>query len=161
VSRVYRATRRGFFEPGLQRLVARANVLRGNAHGSGAGSIEEALESLFRPSERLAVYGSLAPGRPNHHVIEDVVGSWTQGFVEGELFEIGWGAAIGYPAMRWIPGRGRIAVDVLISERLPGAWARLDAFEGPDYRRVLIPVFGDGGLLAVANIYEARHERRA
>lgn len=144
----------------LQHVVARVNALRGNSHGPRSGALEETLEALFRPSERLAVYGSLAPGRRNHHVIAAVSGSWSQGFVEGELFEIGWGAAIGYPAMRWIPGGDRIPVDLLVSVRLPGAWGRLDAFEGPDYRRVLIPVFGEEGLLAVANIYEARGERR-
>lgn len=142
-------------QEGLHGMIARANEKRRNGE-QAAGVLENTLETLFRASERLAVYGSLAPGRANHHVIAEVDGTWTPGFVEGELFEQGWGTAIGYPAMRWVPGGGRISVHLLISRLLPASWARLDQFEGPEYRRVLIPVLGDDGLLAVANVYEAR-----
>ena len=146
---------------GLQECIARVNVRRANASDTPSDEFEKALETLFRPSHRLAVYGSLAPGQANQHVLADLGGSWTSGFVEGELFAIGWGAAIGFPAMRWAPDGERIPVHLLVSARLPDAWTRLDRFEGPDYRRILIPIFGEEGLLAVANIYEARHRQPA
>jgi len=48
---------------------------------------------------------------------------------------------------------------LLASDALPRAWAELDAFEGAEYRRVLVPVWStaadDRALLAVANLYEA------
>ena len=44
---------------------------------------------------------------------------------------------------------------VLDSAGLPAHWSRLDAFEGDQYRRVLVPVHLDGGSVAVANLYEA------
>ncbi|HTT72276.1 MAG TPA: hypothetical protein VMG32_13715 [Anaeromyxobacteraceae bacterium] len=48
---------------------------------------------------------------------------------------------------------------LLASDALPRAWAELDAFEGAEYRRVLVPVWStaadDRALLAVANLDEA------
>jgi hypothetical protein len=40
------------------------------------------IESLIGTSERLAVYGSLSPGRQNHHIVEPLDGRWTDGGVE-------------------------------------------------------------------------------
>ena len=45
--------------------------------------------------EHLFVYGSLAPGRPNEHVLSEVEGSWETASVTGSLRQEGWGAAIG------------------------------------------------------------------
>ena len=42
-------------------------------------------ETLYDASHRLAVYGSLAPGQTNHHVVADIPGTWTGGTVEGLL----------------------------------------------------------------------------
>lgn len=105
------------------------------------------------PSRRLAVYGSLAPGKENHHVVADLAGSWEEGFVRGVLHPEGWGATMGYPALRWDPGGERIAVHLLTSDDLPGAWPRLDRFEGPAYRRIWIPVERPGKEPVVANLY--------
>lgn len=113
-------------------------------------------EALNRPSCRLAAYGSLAPGKPNHHVVADLPGSWSAGTVEGTLHESGWGATMGYPGMLWRPGGRRINVEVLKSPELPNHWARLDAFEGEAYVRVLVPVDVATGACVVANIYEIR-----
>jgi len=46
-------------------------------------------------TERLFVYGTLAPGRPNEHILADVPGSWEPARVTGTLREEGWGAAMG------------------------------------------------------------------
>ena len=40
---------------------------------------------------RLAVYGTLAPGEPNHHQMDGMTGEWIPGVVRGRLFMVGWG----------------------------------------------------------------------
>jgi gamma-glutamylcyclotransferase (GGCT)/AIG2-like uncharacterized protein YtfP len=150
-------------------LVAAANAARGwidaavRAHGAGAmdGAVaERTLEGRFATHRTLAVYGTLAPGRSNHHVVAPLGGAWTDGEVEGELWPDGWGAIVGYPAFRPRPGGGAVAVQVLVSAALPGAWRALDAFEGAEYRRILVPVLrtdarGARRLHTVANLYAA------
>ncbi len=104
----------------------------------------------------LAVYGSLAPGEPNHSVIERIRGEWTEGFVRGRLEESGWGAGIGYPAITWDPEADPVPVRMVVSSDLPLHWALLDEFEGVEYVRILVPIEDeDGGLIAVANTYVA------
>lgn len=149
----------------VTRLVAAANAARGyppqgvgDATASGTAGAEDALEARFRVSHTLAVYGTLVPGRSNHHVVAPLGGAWTTGVVEGELSPVGWGTTLGYPAFRPQVGGAAVAVHVLTSDRLPEAWARLDAFEGPEYHRILVPVFapdetGGRRLAAVANLY--------
>jgi len=109
--------------------------------------------------DRFIVYGTLAPGQPNHQVVADIAGRWFTGWVEGDLYELGWGAADGYPAMLWRPRGKRIDVHVLESSELAQHWARLDEFEGVGYRRVLVPVFRHNAPLTVGNIYEARLDK--
>ncbi|MEL6449937.1 MAG: gamma-glutamylcyclotransferase [Pseudomonadota bacterium] len=91
-------------------------------------------------AHRLATYGTLAPGRANYHHVAMLGGTWATGTVTGHLRPAGWGAAMGYPGM--VPDRAgpEIAVHVLTSPDLPAHWARLDAFEGPGYRRIVLPV---------------------
>lgn len=83
----------------------------------------------------LATYGTLAPGKPNHHHLADLGGRWTQGKVYGQLIDTGWGASMGYPALQLDPNGVAIDVHLLISERLLEFWDWLDSFEGTDYRR--------------------------
>jgi gamma-glutamylcyclotransferase (GGCT)/AIG2-like uncharacterized protein YtfP len=131
--------------------------------GQVAADAEWQLDSLFGTAARLAVYGSLAPGRQNHHMVAPLGGTWTEGVVEGDLTTYGWGAAIGYPALRLRAGGPVVPVQLLTSHALSQAWADLDAFEGAEYRRVLVPVWTSDGqgreLLAVANVYEAAEGR--
>jgi gamma-glutamylcyclotransferase (GGCT)/AIG2-like uncharacterized protein YtfP len=89
---------------------------------------------------RLATYGSLAPGRPNHHQLDGLEGRWLAGHVNGMLVEAGWGAGLGYPALILDPDGSRIDVHIFESIDLPAHWARLDAFEGPGYQRVVTTV---------------------
>jgi gamma-glutamylcyclotransferase (GGCT)/AIG2-like uncharacterized protein YtfP len=89
---------------------------------------------------RLAVYGTLAPGRSNHGQMAGMAGTWTPGTVRGRRFDQGWGAAEGYPGLVLDPEGAEVAVQVFRSADLPGHWARLDAFEGEGYRRVVTPV---------------------
>ena len=89
---------------------------------------------------RLATYGSLAPGRPNHHHVAGLRGRWFAGEVSGRLVEAGWGASLGYPALVLDPDGPAIDVQVLESADLPVHWPRLDDFEGPGYERVLTTI---------------------
>jgi gamma-glutamylcyclotransferase (GGCT)/AIG2-like uncharacterized protein YtfP len=89
--------------------------------------------------ERLIVYGTLAPGEPNHHHLSDLKGTWTEGFVRGQLYQVGWGAAQGFPALRASREGPRVRAFLFESADLPEHWARLDAFEGEEYQRVLVP----------------------
>lgn len=94
---------------------------------------------------RLAVYGTLAPGRPNEHQLSDLQGTWTRGAVRGTLFEDGWGAALGYPGIVLDADGPRVAVQLFTSDDLPAHWARLDDFEGSGYERVEVVVATDAG----------------
>ena len=85
---------------------------------------------------RLATYGTLRPGRPNHHQLDGLDGRWSPGVVHGVLIEAGWGATLGYPALILDAGGPEVAVDVFESVDLLAHWAGLDAFEGPGYARV-------------------------
>jgi gamma-glutamylcyclotransferase (GGCT)/AIG2-like uncharacterized protein YtfP len=101
---------------------------------------------------RLATYGTLGPGRPNHHQLSDLPGRWLTGRVLGSLVEEGWGAELGYPALILDAGGSAIDVDVFESPELPHHWDRLDAFEGTEYRRVAVDVETAEGVIP-ASIY--------
>ena len=104
---------------------------------------------------RLATYGTLAPGRANHHHLEGLQGRWLTGTVCGRLVEEGWGAALGYPALILDADGAEVTVHVFESADLPAHWERLDQFEGDEYERVAVTVaLEDGGELE-ASIYRA------
>ncbi|MEO1057737.1 MAG: gamma-glutamylcyclotransferase family protein [Actinomycetota bacterium] len=94
---------------------------------------------------RLATYGSLAPGRSNHHVVADLTGEWLHGTVRGNLRHDGWGADLGFPGIVLDPHGPLVEVQVLESRDLPARWNQLDEFEGPGYRRVVTVVSTDRG----------------
>ena len=89
---------------------------------------------------RLATYGTLGPGRPNHGQLRDLPGRWLTGQVRGALVEEGWGAGLGFPGLVLDAAGPVVEVDVFESKALPQHWHRLDAFEGPGYRRVAVDV---------------------
>ena len=142
---------------GLEKVLLRVNALRYAAEPAVAWTVaEELLNSLFRTSNHFAVYGTLAPGAPNHHVLENLTGEWRDGWVHGDLRQEGWGTQQGYPAIRWNPRSEQVPVKLLVSELLEHHWQRLDEFEGHGYQRILVPVYMGDEVIAVANIYEAR-----
>jgi gamma-glutamylcyclotransferase (GGCT)/AIG2-like uncharacterized protein YtfP len=104
--------------------------------------------SAMDADHRLATYGTLAPGRPNHHQLSDLRGDWLVGKVKGNLVSKGWAAALGYPALVLAHDGTDIAVHLFVSPDLPNHWDRLDVFEGSEYRRVLVQVETAEGLLA-------------
>jgi gamma-glutamylcyclotransferase (GGCT)/AIG2-like uncharacterized protein YtfP len=153
-------------DPELDHSLAQINTRR-RAKSDALGPVTDALvdaesvlEEHYHHSIHLAVYGSLAPGKENHHVLAKYAGQWTSGRVRGDLVNAGWGAAGGFPGLvprtdgPWVP------VQVLASHDLPSAWREIDEFEGDEYRRILIPVYDNvatSRLVVVANIYEIAH----
>ena len=96
--------------------------------------------------ERLFVYGTLAPGKENQHVLGDLPGNWREATVRGRLVDEGWGAALGSPAI--VPDDQAEPVEgfVFSSSRLAERWQQLDAFEGSGYRRVrVVARLAEGG----------------
>ena len=97
-------------------------------------SSETPVQTLDRlldfPSRRLAVYGSLAPGKKNHHVIAGMEGSWRKAVLRGSLLNEGWGAGEGFPGFLWNGTNTPVAAQVFSSPDLPHYWLRLDEFEG-------------------------------
>ena len=144
-----------------------ARLMRINDHrregglDKGAQLLEHAIEARFSCSQKLAVYGSLAPGKENHHVVSHLSGRWVKAHVHGELLDRGWGSGLGYPAMRWHPDGEPIEVDLLESLDLPEAWDEIDEFEGSGYARILVPIYKDSEVIGVANIYELAREVEA
>jgi gamma-glutamylcyclotransferase (GGCT)/AIG2-like uncharacterized protein YtfP len=94
---------------------------------------------------RLAVYGTLAPGRVNHHQLAGLAGAWRRGSVRGHLVEARWGASLGFPSLSLDPDGPVVDVVVFESPDLPTHWSRLDDFEGDGYRRVVTIVRTDEG----------------
>ena len=102
---------------------------------------------------RLFVYGTLAPGRPNAHILADVPGQWEPATVSGTLRPEGWGAELGYPGIDVDERGGEVEGFLFSSEHLAECWAELDAFEGEGYARVSTPVRLDDGTVVEAYIY--------
>lgn len=102
---------------------------------------------------RLFVYGTLAPGQSNEHVLGDVAGEWVKASVRGTLYQQGWGADLGCPGM--VPdSQGEVIKGLLFcSAELPQHWDRLDEFEGEEYRRVQIQAELESGEIVDAQIY--------
>lgn len=104
--------------------------------------------------QRLFIYGTLAPGQPNHHVMGAVAGTWARASVRGALSHSGWGADLGYPALD-PDGAGTVDGWLFCSAALNAHWARLDAFEGADYRRVDVAATLASGEVLPAFVYAA------
>lgn len=87
-------------------------------------------------------------------MLEPLAGRWIEGGrVRGVLHERGWGAGEGYPGLEWDAAGEPVPVKVFVSRELPDHWGRIDAFEGGDYRRVVVPVEGLPGGARRCNIY--------
>jgi gamma-glutamylcyclotransferase (GGCT)/AIG2-like uncharacterized protein YtfP len=93
----------------------------------------------------LAVYGTLAPGQPNHWVVQSFGGHWSKAWVRGIALQ-----DQGYPVFIDDPHAPEFEVDVLKSSMID--WDALDAFEGENYRRILVRLRG-GAESFTGNIY--------
>lgn len=105
---------------------------------------------------RLFVYGTLAPGRPNEHVLADIPGQWQPATVTGTLLQEGWGAAVGYPGIVLDEHGDEIEGLVFSSEHLAEHWQRIDEFEGEGYERVLTTAKLEDGTAVEVCIYRLR-----
>jgi gamma-glutamylcyclotransferase (GGCT)/AIG2-like uncharacterized protein YtfP len=104
---------------------------------------------LGQPAHGLIVYGTLAPGRENHHLLADLDGEWSEITIAGVL-----GDWMGYPMFRWSVGGPSVDGWLLRSPMLPAHYPRLDDFETAAYARHLVPYVGSEGA-GVANCYVA------
>lgn len=102
---------------------------------------------------RLFVYGTLAPGMPNHHVLENIPGRWEEATLKGKLVNEGWGADYGCPGI--VPGAEGTDVSgfVFSSGQLEQHWAMLDEYEGSGYERVPVLVYTREGVVLDAYVY--------
>lgn len=112
-------------------------------------------------TETLFVYGTLAPGKPNHHVLADIPGTWQVATLHGELVAKGWGAKLGSPAIipapsviltspNMLPSKAAASIQrtdapwvsgvAFSSSELHQHWPMLDAFEGAAYARLLVAI---------------------
>jgi gamma-glutamylcyclotransferase (GGCT)/AIG2-like uncharacterized protein YtfP len=107
-------------------------------------------------THRLFIYGTLAPGRPNAHVLADIQGEWEPATVTGRLLYEGWGAAVGYPGIVLDEQGGEVEGFLFSSEALAEHWGRLDEFEGSGYERVATTVKRKDGTTVEAYTYALR-----
>ena len=104
--------------------------------------------------EHLIVYGTLQPGYANAHLLEDIEGSWSRGYVKGHLHPTGWGYTQGYPAIKLDEHGEKIPAHCLSSADLHLHWDRLDSFEGSEYRRTETSFYADNGDVIFGYIYQ-------
>ena len=108
--------------------------------------------------QRLFVYGTLAPGRPNEHVLREIGGSWETATVTGTLRQKGWGASMGYPGIVLDQHGTKIHGYLFSSANLSDHWSELDEFEGESYERVLTEVKLKDNRRVDAYIYELKEK---
>ncbi len=90
--------------------------------------------------EKLFVYGTLGPGRPNEHILKDIGGSFEKASVKGILYDEGWGAEMGYPGIKLDLRGVKIEGFLFSSYKINEHWSELDKFEGNAYKRILTTV---------------------
>lgn len=114
-------------------------------------SVDEVETCLF-------VYGTLAPGQSNAHILAPLNGSWEPATVRGYLFPEGCEGSFGYPALVLAAaddrGAGPAPGQLFRATGLPAFWAELDAFEGSAYCRVITEVTTASGATVNAYTYE-------
>jgi gamma-glutamylcyclotransferase (GGCT)/AIG2-like uncharacterized protein YtfP len=113
------------------------------------GVLEDLVDFIFEwPSQKLAVYGALSPGQPNHGMLRGLDGSWTPVRLNGVLDETG------PPTFSFSTKGSAVEAELLTSADLAEHWARLDEFEGSAYMRQLGLVWRADSP-RVANVYVA------
>ena len=102
---------------------------------------------------RLFVYGTLAPGEENAHIMDGMTGTWIKASVRGRRVSTGCGSLGIHPG--FFPDEKGELVQGLIfeSQDLPQHWDRLDKFEGKDYKRVAVTAALENGEQVQAHIY--------
>ncbi len=91
-------------------------------------------------TDKLFVYGTLGPGRPNEHILNNIGGCWENATVKGYLHQQGWGAEMGYPGIILDNDGNTIKGFIFSSDNILEHWPELDEFEGEAYERVIFKV---------------------
>ena len=116
---------------------------------------ETSLIDTYQPQKALIVYGTLAPGQANHHIVEHINGEWVKATIKGRLENKGWGAEMGFAGFTPAGSVNSSVIDchVLISDELTANWSLLDKFEGAEYRRIFAQYECLNGDIGVGYIY--------
>lgn len=117
--------------------------------------IEKLIIKAHKPEKVLIVYGTLAPGKPNHSKIEHIKGEWEKAIIKGKLINKGWGAELGYNGFASAGDEESITIEayVLFSDELPANWQYIDDFEGNGYKRILTKYEMENGKIGIGYIY--------
>lgn len=110
----------------------------------------------YSPQNKLIIYGTLAPEKPNHHKISHIKGDWKSAVLKGGKLESkGWGADLGFNG--YVPAKENeqndISCYVLFSDELIENWEFLDEFEGVGYKRILAEYELENGEKGVGYVY--------
>ncbi|PHO12196.1 gamma-glutamylcyclotransferase [Malaciobacter halophilus] len=85
---------------------------------------------------KIFIYGTLAPGKPNEHILSDLKGSWEDAYVYGSLLKEGWGSDLGFPGIVLDNQKDIVDGFIFTSSELKNKLTFLDQFEGIEYKRV-------------------------
>ena len=116
-----------------------SEIVLDNLEQFGLTDIQKDFIKTYTPEKSLIIYGTLAPNRANHWVIEHINGRWQKAVVRGKLENKGWGAEFGYYAFRHtsVEEQEEMKAIVFSSGHLVANWKHIDDFEGDGYRRIL------------------------
>ncbi len=84
----------------------------------------------------LFIYGTLAPGKPNEHILKDIAGTWKEAKIKGPLKKDGWGSKLGYDGVILDGSNNDVDGFIFSSNYLDDILNILDEFEGDDYVRL-------------------------
>lgn len=104
----------------------------------------------------LFVYGTLCPGRENEAILSVIGGHFKKATVRGVHYPDGWLDDFPYPGIELDESGEVIQGYIFSSPDLFTHWGRLDAFEGPNYERVLTNVQIAGTVAVEAYVYVIR-----
>ena len=102
---------------------------------------------------KLFVYGTLGPDRPNEHILRNIGGSWEEANVIGILHQEGWGSTMGYSGITLDKDGIKVKGFLFSSEKISGHWFELDEFEGEADERMLTTADLQNGTTVDAYIY--------
>lgn len=108
--------------------------------------------------QRLFVYGTLAPGEKNHHLLAGLDGKWEEATVKGYRHETGWGCTEGFPGLVLDLEGETVQGFLFTSKELGTCWRELDEFEGEEYCRVMAVVQTPQGEEIEAFVYVVRSQ---
>jgi len=103
--------------------------------------------------EKLFVYGSLIPNRPNHIILKKINGIWQKGYVLGEIKKVKFNNKEYSAVILNINKEKKVFGYLFSSFALKYLWRKLDNFEGTCYKRKISQVYLNYNRKVKANIY--------